>query len=500
MTAALMHEDVTAEQRLTPEEFGAEYKKVRARRKAEREAAEALRKAKAEAEMARRKLGYEKDAPRREAEWAAEREAEKARRAATAAEKARRGLEAARYADACWSQQAAPQAPGATASPWQLQAPPQAPTATATRVVDLGSYLDGTFVAPEPSVGALRADGHQLLYPGRWHVMIALTGAGKSWWALWHAREIAINGGTVAYAHFEESQPMGTIARLRAVGCPDDVIRSRFVWLDCSRPWKPGEFAGVLDSIAGTPALVVLDGINASAGQHGEDPSQPSSVAQHRQLFVNPAVARGAAVLSLGHPPKARDRQGERHSFGSTAWLDEVDGAAFRLEADKEPIRRGHYGSSQLFTVKDRYGEIERHGVPNPKREAGWYAQGAFMVDDTSTQTAIRLDQPNAFDAMVSQGPSDHHTDTDDTVLRAVVELTGKHECPPSVNQVQAHLTMGKPRSADAITRLLGDGHLTESRGPRNARLLTVTTSPDDLPQPWESTSPNRPHPTTSPT
>src|SRR5688500_6981365 len=52
------------------------------------------------------------------------------------------------------------------------------------RWMNLDDYLDGTYVAPEPTIGGDRDDYIKFLYSGRWHTVIGLTTAGKTWWAL----------------------------------------------------------------------------------------------------------------------------------------------------------------------------------------------------------------------------------------------------------------------------------------------------------------------------
>ena len=252
--------------------------------------------------------------------------------------------------------------------------------------VDLVPYLDGTFVAPEPSVGAQRADGKHLLYPGRWHTLIGLTGSGKTWFALWHVVHELSQGRTVVYGHFEEPQPVGTIARLRLLGVEDEAIRKGLLWLDCSSRRPDGwTLAQPLSTLARTPSLVVLDGINAACTQHGWSPDKPEAVGEYRRMFVTPATRLDATVLSLGHPPKSPDRQKERHGYGSTAWLDEVDGVGFRLEASNQaPIRPGRAGRSTVLAVKDRYGSVNAVGLPIGNREAQWFGLGTFVLGPVS--------------------------------------------------------------------------------------------------------------------
>ncbi|WP_374539486.1 hypothetical protein [Micromonospora aurantiaca (nom. illeg.)] len=282
------------------------------------------------------------------------------------------------------------------AGDWKAERVTEAVTERRSRRVDLTEYLDGTYTPPMPAVGGERDDCARLLYPERWHSCIALTGAGKSWFGLWHAVTEIRAGRVVAYAHFEEHSPAGTLDRLRSIApeLATEEIRERFVWLDCSAQWKPGEFAAALPD---APSLVILDGINAACSLQHMEVNDPKAVGAYRSHFVAPATKRGAAVLSLGHPPKARDRQGERHGFGSTAWLDEVDGVGLRLEkAKKTPIQRGRRGYSAVYSVKDRYGQVEAAGTLAEDREGGWYYLGAFWVDSSPERqnTVVNLSVP----------------------------------------------------------------------------------------------------------
>ena len=327
-------------------------------------------------------------------------------RSKVSARKAEPGTNPHRYDSIAWHQWEASQG-----------AAEKLATAVQRRRVDLTPYLDGSYTPPVPSVGEHRDCGHQMLYPGRWHTVVALNASGKSWFALWHVVGELRAGHTVAYAHFEETHPGGTIARLRLMA-PDlsvEALQERFVWLDCSSPWTQGEFARALPE---EPSLVVLDGINAAASQHGYDASDIKAPGAYRGLFVTPSVKAGAAVLSLGHPPKAKDRQGERHGFGSTAWLDEVDGVGFRMEAaKKKPIRRGQDGYSMLYVVKDRYGQVEELGALDEERDAGWYKLGAFHVDSTEEgRVRARL-------GVVDVTPEGEQKDRVDHLADAVLEL-----------------------------------------------------------------------------
>ena len=253
------------------------------------------------------------------------------------------------------------------------------------RWVNLDEYLDGEYVAPTADLGAVREDAVQFLYPGKWHTMIGLTTAGKTFWALWQAKAVMQEGEHVIYVHFEEANPAGTVARLLHMGADKEMIRKQFHW-PASRPWSRGEMADEIERLSDPPTLAVLDGINAACGDHGWNVSEPQSVGQYRQMFVAPLVEIGCAVLSLGHPVKNPGRQTESYSYGAAGWLNDVDGVSYRLKASKDnPISRGKEGRSWLYSVKDRYGDVERWGVHQDEGDMPWYFQGSFIVDDTET-------------------------------------------------------------------------------------------------------------------
>jgi hypothetical protein len=293
----------------------------------------------------------------------------------------------------------------------------EAPAERVTRIVDLGPWLDGSWRPPEPSAGAIRDDGARLLYPGRWHNCDGLTESGKSWKAIVHARDEMINAGrVVAYLHLEEELPGGTVARLLVIGIPPEVIRERFRWLSNDSPWEPGEMAATLAGIENL-GLLILDGRNAACEQVGLDPSSPQALGWFKRTFVAPGMRSGAAVLSLGHPVKAKDRQDERHGFGYTGWLDQVDGVAFRLVASKDhPISRGASGAASLYVVKDRYGEVSRLCMPDNRE--GWRFAGSVVVDDSGVNdhTTIRISTP-------TRGESGAPLDVIDTLAGAIVTV-----------------------------------------------------------------------------
>lgn len=269
------------------------------------------------------------------------------------------------------------------------------------RWVNLDQYLDGTYTPPQPSIGAAREDGIQFLYPAMWHTNIALTTAGKTTFALWQVKAVLDWGGHVVYIHFEEANPNGIIHRLKGLGVNTEVIRKRFHWGHVDTKWRWGELAAEIEHLEVPPHLAILDGINAACGMHDWQVKEPESVGLYRAMFVHPLTKIGAAVLSLGHPPKAVNRQSESYSYGAAGWLNDVDGVGYRMTASKTPISKGARGSSALYVVKDRYGGVQQSGELQSDKEMAWWYMGQFVVDDSagddligSPQTVIQMTVP----------------------------------------------------------------------------------------------------------
>jgi hypothetical protein len=359
----------------------------------------------------------------------------------------------------------------------------------AHRNVDLTAYLNGTHEPLMPSVGAVRDDNLALLYAGLWHTLIAPTTSGKSWFALWHCVQEIRNGNTVVYAHFEEDSPKSTLARLRQIApdLTDEQVAEQFIWLDCSSRWEAGEFKKALPEQF---VLLVLDGINACCGMQGWVVDKPEAVGDYRRYFVTPATKRRAAVISLGHPVKNTERQNERHGYGATGWLDEVNGTAFRLVPSKKtPIGKGQLGHSTLYTVKDREGEVQRQGLldTGEKRE-NWYRIGSFKVDDRPEQrnTSAWLNVPVEDDQDGSAG-SDPVDKVAEDILRVLPSMGGRFEGYRALQDVltASKVTFNKNSVGPAIQRLGTAGRLTLTKGDRGRvdGVLVPLATPDSAPR-----------------
>jgi len=338
---------------------------------------------------------------------------------------------------------------------------------TTWRPVDLGPYLRGEITRPEPTVGVARVDGLRLLYPAKEHAVIGEMESGKSWLALACVAAELTKGNRVVYVHAEESDPTDTVERLQALGISDADILERFAFAGPIEPVDPYALAALLDP---APSLVILDGVNELMSLHGQGIRDEDGVAAFRRRLVKPCTAVGAAVLACDHVVKDRERRG-RDALGSIHKGNGLTGSLIALD-NVAPFGRGARGCSHVYVTKDRPGHLRRHG--RPSKLPGKTYMGSLIVDDERTWTdGLSLAFIEPPDEAQPETTVNRDQADDDAILTLVAEL-GIAETQASLRTIRAKAGMNKDRVADALTRLLLDGRLTEREGPRRSRLFTV--------------------------
>ena len=280
--------------------------------------------------------------------------------------------------------------------PWPDEPPPEPDDAerqddgaddepTTWEPVDLGPYLAGTIVRPEPTVGAHRSDGQRFIYPGREHAVLGETESGKTWLALARVAAELAAGNRVVYLHYEESDPGSTVERLRLLGVtPDDMVaRLRF-----AAPSRPVHLGWLEELLTPAPALVVHDGVNEAMSLHGADIMAADGASSFRRRLILPCLRAGAATLACDHLPKNVDGRG-RDAYGSVHKGNAIDGARFVIENAK-PFGRGLRGVSYVFVTKDRPGQLRAHGKPTKLPGKTFF--GTLIVDaDLGSSADFRL-------------------------------------------------------------------------------------------------------------
>jgi hypothetical protein len=351
--------------------------------------------------------------------------------------------------------------------------------------VDLGPYLDGTVLPSRPSVGIVRSDGHQLIYPGLEHAVIGEMESGKSWFALACVAAELRAGHRVIYAHFEESSPADTIERLILLGVEPEVIRTLFAFVGPERRITSGDVDRLL--ALGTPSLVVLDGQNEAMALHGQGINDPDGVAEFRRRLVKPFTRVGAAVVELDHVVKDPEKKGQGYALGSAHKGNGINGALFLVE-NLEPFGRGRNGASVVSVTKDRPAQLRQLGLPTLVARKFWV--GTLHVENEPGTPApnswrmrfepprVRDDAPDAEVDFLGQerGAMARNAELDDRVYTAVVELDAKGISVTS-NKVRVEVGARRTDVSDSLDRLESAGRIKNTSLGQGARWVPSPTA-----------------------
>lgn len=254
---------------------------------------------------------------------------------------------------------------------------------------DLSDVLDGTWKAPEPTVGR-RTDNVGLFYPGKCHTIASESEAGKTWLALSACGDEISDGNHVIYLDFEDDRGP-VVNRLLSLGADADAILERFHYI---RPESPlsavpngSDIADVFQQYQ--PTLVILDGVTEAMTLHGLNPLDNADCAKFGRMLPRRMADLGAAVASLDHLTKSSEGRG-RYAIGAVHKLNSLDGAAYLLE-NRTALGIGLVGRTTISIAKDRPGQLRRHALP--RSGSHWFADlvvDATDGDETCIQVGIR--------------------------------------------------------------------------------------------------------------
>jgi hypothetical protein len=338
--------------------------------------------------------------------------------------------------------------------------------------VDLGPYLSGEIVQPEPGIGFRRTDGIRLIYPGREHVVLGDTESGKTWYALGCVVAEIMKGSIVVYIHFEEPNATSTIERLRLLGLGDDLIKDglRFV-----APMKAVHKEWVDELVRLAPSLVVHDGVNEAMSLQGAG-QDVDGASLFRRLLVSPFTRTGAATLACDHLPMAKDSS-RRDAYGTVHKGNALDGARIQLENFK-PMGRGKRGVSSVYVTKDRPGFLRQHG--RDTATPGKTLMGVLAADDSDPFKPFEL----TFYRPRDQDDDDELPVTtlklDDIVHRVVTEQP-EHKVDSLRKLYAAMRSAGQLHKESLIRKAVDDlvlaRRLIEEPGSRGATIYKAKTT-----------------------
>jgi Bifunctional DNA primase/polymerase, N-terminal len=339
--------------------------------------------------------------------------------------------------------------------------------------VDLEPSLSGEKTQPEPTLGMYRSDRVQLIYPGREHVVLGDTEAGKSWFALGCVRAELNRGHRVVYIHYEEPDETSTIERLLLLGVDKDVIRKQFKFYGPMRPVRKEWLQPLIDF---KPSLVVHDGVNEAMTLHSNIIKDVEGASEFRRRLVMPFTRAGIATLGCDHLPLVKD--GSRiAAFGTVHKGNALDGTRIMLENFK-PFGRAKRGVSNVFVTKDRPGFLRAHG--NATKTPGKTFMGCLVVDDMAEQPdfLMKFYAPHNLDddddITEETGPESSDTDAELAfpVWRLIYESPG--HAVESVRKLfavmrNAGLAMRDDETRNILDDLTVAGRLEEVPGRRGA-------------------------------
>lgn len=309
-------------------------------------------------------------------------------------------------------------------------------TTRSWREVDLSPVLDGTWSAPQPTVGR-RGDGCGLFYPAKCHTVVSETEGGKTWLALSACRDEMDADHHVVYVDFEDDEG-GIVGRLLTLGAHRDALRERFHYV---RPDGPIGTGIHLDDLRGllaehAPTLAILDGITEAMVMHGLNPLDNADAATFSKLLPRRLATAGAAVVSLDHVVKASEARG-RYALGAVHKLNGLDGAQYVLE-NRAPFGIGLVGKSAIRIAKDRPGQLRRHAL-GAGQGLHWF--GDLVLDSLA----------EGFAEVSIEPPHEHEANWRPTMLmQRVAEALAGHEMPSK--RVVRTTVQGK---AEAVTAAL---------------------------------------------
>jgi hypothetical protein len=348
--------------------------------------------------------------------------------------------------------------------------------------LDLGPYLRGEVVQPQPSIGIRRSDGLKVIYAGREHSLVGETESGKTWFALACVAAELTAGNYVVYFHYEEGDPGSTIERLLLLGVDATVIAARLRFVAPARAARTEWIAALLDP---APALVIHDGVNEAMSLHGDEIKDAAGAAAFRRRLVLPFLRIGAASIACDHVAKDREGRG-RDAYGSVHKGNAIDGARILLE-NKEPFGRRMRGRSYVFVTKDRPGQLRAHG-----RAAGIPGKtyiGTLIVDDSET---IEPDFTMRFFAPKDDADTEDDAATNDPGAKLADDVYDVIAGLPEHTVTSTRILFAEMRKAGrrardddvraAVDDLIVNGRLVEVAGNRGARRFKAVTTASQEP------------------
>jgi hypothetical protein len=313
-----------------------------------------------------------------------------------------------------------------------------------------------------------------LLYVGKRHVLSGPTESCKTWLALILAKAEMEFGRPVAWIDVDGMGPGDLLERLRALGVPDELTSRAFLYkepderVDHALPDLTAEMRerGV--------RLCVVDAFNSFLRMHGLDPNKTPDVDACYAEVVDPIRRTGAGVALIDHVVKNDESRGV-YAYGSERKVSAAHvHIGFRQAG--AALTRGGTGRARLTTHKDRPAYLPR-------------SLGTLELESDGDAIAY------------SFRPGVSHADGKFRPTGLMQKVSDHLEVNPQATKTEVEQAdLGQQKHVrTAMVRLVEEGYVIETDGPRGAKNLAVAqpyTEADDPilnPDPDVGTTSSRP-------
>lgn len=256
------------------------------------------------------------------------------------------------------------------------------------------------------------------------------------------------DGAPVAIIDFEMG-PVGSRRLLTDLGATLDELRAIY-YVTPETPPIDG-LTGIIDSGS---AYVMIDAAIGAYDASGLDDNARKDAEQFARTWVKPLWDAGRATLIVDHVTKNTETRG-KFTIGSERKLGSAD-VHLGLEALKT-LSRGGSGLIKVHVHKDRPGFL-----PRPHA-----AVIELISDETTHQVTWTFRAPAATD------PSgDHFRPTH--LMEKVSRWMELHHGSCSRNEVEKGVRGNSEYVRQALDMLTFDGYISETAGPRRARIVSI--------------------------
>lgn len=240
--------------------------------------------------------------------------------------------------------------------------------------VQLSEWADYDLSPPVPSILRFTNEAARgVMYPNAVNLLFGKSNIGKSWIALHLALEGLVNepNGDAMYIDLEDD-PTAAARRLRLLGAswaqlerfhyvqPDGPMAAMLLTgIAKGKDARDNEEAFKMMMLTKDPSLIVVDGMTELYAMHGLDTNASTDTAKITR-WLKSLTAPGRTVVIVDHEKKSAEKGA--WPLGSQHKVSMVQGTALQLWCTQRP-KLGQDGQFQLILIKDRHGEVAKHGV-----------------------------------------------------------------------------------------------------------------------------------------